>query len=103
MDQSEAIAKAQRFAQTAYAAEMDNITRESQRKLVEVRSNLASRGLAMSGVMVSETARITGEQIKAMVQARLNAMIDGYELHGVAVDEQLAASLYGEILSQMNG
>jgi hypothetical protein len=43
MDQSEAIARAQQFAQTAYAAEIDNIARDSERKLGEGRANLASR------------------------------------------------------------
>jgi hypothetical protein len=102
MDQNQAIEKARQFARTAYAAQVNQIIREHQQKLGQVRANLAARGLAQSGMMVSETARIMGEQIKAMAQALLDATLEGYELCGVEIDDKMATDICGQIMSSVD-
>jgi hypothetical protein len=102
MDQQDAIAKARQFADTAYGVEVDRISKESQNKLTEVRTQLAARGLSQSGNMTSETARIQGERITALLQARLDSLLEGYELHGVLLDEQLTAQTATEITGVRN-
>jgi hypothetical protein len=101
-DQNQAIQKARQFARTRYAGETDQIIRQHQQMLGEVRAQLASRGLAVSGAMVSETARIHGEQIKALTLAQLDAILEGYELNGVVIDDQMAVNLCDEIIQGMN-
>lgn len=101
-DQSQAIEKACQFARTRYAGETDAIVREHQQKLTEVRANLAARGLAVSGAMVSETERIHAEQIKALTLARLDAILEGYELNEVVIDDQMAINICDEIIQGMN-
>jgi len=89
MDQTQAIAKAKQFGQIAFLAESESIIPETQKKLGEMRSQLAARGMVSSGHMVSETARIRREQIQSLVEARLKALLDAYELFDVEVDDQL--------------
>lgn len=101
-DQSQAIEKARQFARTRYAGETDAIIREHQQKLGESRANLAARGLAISGAMAMETARIHAEQIKALTLLRLDAILEGYELHGIEIDDQTAVNICDEIIQGMN-
>jgi hypothetical protein len=56
-DQGEAVKKARQFADTAYAAAMNTITKESQEKLAEARGQLATRGLIQSSVMARTAAK----------------------------------------------
>lgn len=101
-DQNQAIEKARQFARTRYAGETGQIIRQHQQMLVEARARLASRGLAVSGAMVSETARILGEQIRAMTLAQLDALLEGLELNGVVIDDQMAVDICDEIIRTMN-
>lgn len=97
MNQNEALEKARRFAQTAYTAEVENLSREYQTKIAAMRSQMAARGRVLSGSMISETARINAERITAMVKLRLNTLLDGCEAHGVYIDDQLAETLSAEV------
>ena len=63
MDQDEALKKARQFAQIAYSVEMNNVARAFNATLVEVRHQMAARGILKSGGMVRETARISGERV----------------------------------------
>ena len=63
VDQIQAIEKARQFARTAYAGQVDEIVRVYQQKIIELRSQLAARGILMSGTQVVETARINAEQL----------------------------------------
>jgi hypothetical protein len=101
-DQNQAIQKARQFARTRYAGEIDQIIKQHRRMFGEMRAHLASRGLAVSGAMVSETARIHGEQIKALTLAQLDALLEGYELNGVTIDDQMAVDICDEIIHNMN-
>lgn len=102
MDQSESIEKAKQFAQTAYAAASNDILREHQHKLAQMRAQMASRGMVQSGMIVSETARIVGEQIRALIEARLIVTLEGYEAYRVPIDDQLAATITGEIMTALD-
>jgi len=97
MDQSASVAKARQFADTAYGVEVARISRESQEKLRQVQAQLAARGLARSGAMTSETARIHAERITTLLQARLDSLLEGYELHGVQLDDQLTSDTITEL------
>ena len=81
-----AIAEAERFAQNAFVAEFEIISRQFQDKLAASRAQLAAKGVLG---MVKETARINAERITALLQARLNSLLEGYDLYGVAIDEEL--------------
>ncbi len=94
---SDAIAKARQFAETAYSSTAEETAREFAQKSAEVRNRLAARGAILSGQMSRESAGLHGEQIKTLVQARLDALIEGYELHGVPIDEQLSASIIDDV------
>ena|SRR5256885_7672355 len=85
MDQNQALEKARQFARTRYTGETENIVRDHERKIVQMREQLAARGMIMSGAMISETARIHGEQIKAITEVRLDAILEGHELFGIAI------------------
>jgi hypothetical protein len=98
MDQSDAITQARRFADTAYSGAMEGISRQYQQELQAKRAELAARGLANSGPMMKETARIMGQQVEAMVQARLDALLEGYELHRVQIDDELTASTTEDVM-----
>ena len=102
MNQSQALEKARQFARTRYTGEIENIVREHQQKIGEMRNQLAARGLLMSGAMIRETARIDAEQVRAMTEARLDAILEGYELHGIAIDDQMAVDICDEIIQGMN-
>ncbi len=101
MDQNDAIEKARRFAQTAYAAASDEILRERQNDLAKMRSQLAARGAAMSGAMIAETARIRGEQIRALAQARLDSILEGYELYGIVIDDEMATGICFDVIGEV--
>jgi hypothetical protein len=102
MDQNQAIDKARQFARTRYTGEIENIVRDHERKIAEMRSHLAARGILQSGYMVSENARIHGEQVKAMIEARLDAILEGYELYGIAIDDQMAINICDEVIQGTN-
>ena len=102
MDQQQAIEKARQFARTAYAGQVDEIVRVHQQKIVELRSQLAARGILMSGTQVVETARINAEQIEALTVARVDAILEGYELYAVEVDDQMAINICDEVIQGMN-
>jgi hypothetical protein len=102
MDQQQAIEKARQFARTAYAGQVDEIVRVHQQKIVELRSQLAARGILMSGTQVVEAARINAEQIKALTVARVDAILEGYELYAVEVDDQMAINICDEVIQGMN-
>src|SRR5260370_11765287 len=93
MDQDQGIEKARQFARMRYTGETENIVREHEQKRVQMRAQLAARGILMSGTMINESARIDGEQIKAMTQSRIDAILEGYELYGVDIDEQMAINI----------
>lgn len=101
MDQTEAIKKAKQFAQTAFAAESNDIIAEHQEKLRSVLMQASARGTVGSGQLVTETAKVHGEQIKALTQARLNAVLEGYERHGIPIDEKTADTLASEVTELM--
>ncbi|MGA9508661.1 MAG: hypothetical protein WBV55_08460 [Candidatus Sulfotelmatobacter sp.] len=100
MDQNQAIIKAKQFAQTAYAAAMDTIVRESRDDLAQMHSRLAARGMILSGQTVTETARVTGEQIRALIQARLDSILEGYGIYGVDIDDEMATRLSYDIVGE---
>jgi len=96
---AEAVVKARQSANSAYTAAMDNAAKELQKKLAELRSQLAARGIVMSGAMTQGSAHLYGEQTKNLLQARLDGLLDGYELYDVPLDEALVASTVSEILA----
>lgn len=102
MDQNEAIEKARQFARTRYTGEIETIVRDRERKIGQMRSQLAARGMLVSGYMVRENARIDGEQVKAMIEARLDAILEGYELYDIAIDDQMAINICDEVIQGMN-
>ena len=102
MDQSQAIEKARQFARASYAGQVDEIVRVHQQRIVELRAQLAARGILMSGTQVVETARINGEQIKALTIARVDAILEGYELHGIEIDDQMSVNICDEVMQGMN-
>jgi hypothetical protein len=102
MDQNEAIQKARQFARTRYTGEIENIVRDHQRKIAQMRSQLAARGTPQSSIMINENARIDGEQIKAMIGARLDAILEGHALYGIAIDDQMAINICDEVIQGMN-
>jgi len=102
VNQSQAIEKAKEFARTRYYGETENISREQEQKIAEMRSRLGDRGVAMSGTMIAETARIHGEQIRAMIQVRLDGVLEGYELYEIPIDDQMATDICGEVVEEMN-
>jgi hypothetical protein len=99
MSTSDPLAEARRFADTAYSAQLDVITRKFNKELQSKRAELAARGLVMSGAMVREMARINGERITALLQARVDGWLEGLELHNVQIDEPLTAVIVEEIMS----
>jgi hypothetical protein len=101
MDQGQTIEKARQFARTRYTGEVENIVREHEQKIAQMRNQLSARGLLMSGAMIQETARIDGEQIRAITEARLDAILEGYELYGIPIDEQMAINICDEIVQGM--
>lgn len=102
MDQNEAIQKARQFAQTAYAGQVDAISVGGQKKIQEMRAQLAARGILMSGTQVAEAARINGETIKALTVARLESILEGYELFEVPIDDSMAVNIRDEVIQGMN-
>jgi hypothetical protein len=98
-DQDEALRKARQFADSVFADALNTSAREFQDELRDVRENLAKRGLAQSGVMTREVARLHGKLIDNIVMARLNGLLEGYDLHGVPLDEQLAARTIDEVMN----
>ena len=97
-DRAEAIRKAQQFADTAYAAEVESITRRFQEKLGEFRAQSAARGSLRSGGAVAETAKINAERITALLQARLDFFLEGFELCDVLIDEQVTTHVISAVL-----
>lgn len=97
MDQSAALENARRYAHTAFNAEFDNLVREYNQKVAEMRNMMAARGAILSGSVISQTAQINGERITAMTKLRLNTLLDGCEAYGVHIDDQLAETLSAEV------
>jgi hypothetical protein len=102
MDQNQVIDKARQFARTRYTGETENIVRDHQRKIAEMRSQLSSNGILYSGTMINENARIDAEQIKAIIEARLDSILEGYELYGIPIDDQAAINICDEVIQGMN-
>ena len=100
MDRSEAVAEARKFADNAYVAALDTIVRQFQEKLAESRAQLSKRGILLSGITVSETARINAERITALLQVRLDSLLEGFELHGVLLDAELTRDIITGLLAQ---
>jgi len=100
MDQKEAIEKARRFAQTAYATASNDILRERKDDLAKMHNQLAARGMALSGALVIETARLTGERIRALMQARLDSVLEGYDLYGIVIDDEMATGICFDIMGE---
>lgn len=96
---SEAVAKAQRFADIAYSAARDDIQREFRKKLADARALLASRGLARSSAMNAETTNLHAEWLKAQLEARVNALLEGYGLHGIELNETIAGRVIQDVES----
>jgi hypothetical protein len=97
-DQTDAIDKARRFADMAYTTAMEAITRGSQGKLAEARSQLASQGLSNSSAMARTAAQIYAAQVKALVQARLDGLLEGYDLYDITLDEALVNRTVDELM-----
>ena len=102
MDRNQAIEKARQFTLTRYTGEIENIVRDREQKIAQMRSQLAARGILHSGYMISENARIDGEQIKAMIEARLDSILEGHELYGIAIDDHMAINICDEVIQGMN-
>ena len=102
MNQSPGVTNAERFADTAYSAELERISLDYREKLQVSRAQLAARGAARSSMMVRETARINGECAKALLEARLRFLLEGYDLYRVTVDDQVAESTVKGIM-QLRG
>jgi len=98
VDQDEALKKARQFAQIAYSAEMNNVAREFNAKLVEVRHQMAARGILMSGGMVRETARLSGERVTSLLTKRLELLLEGYELYGVEITDGIAEETLDDVM-----
>ena len=99
MNQQQALAKARQFTDTAFGVEVNRITREFQDKLQQSRAQMSARGILMSGMTVSETARISGERITALIQARLDRRLEGFELHQVELTDGMVEELIKELMS----
>jgi hypothetical protein len=102
MEQNEAIQKARQFARTAYAGQVDAISHVRERKIQEMRAQLAARGTLLSGTQVVETARINGEMVRALTVARLEAILEGYELYKIPIDDLMAVDMCDEVIQGMN-
>ena len=98
-DPGEALRKAREFADTAYAAAVDGIAKDSLEKLVEAREQLAAQGLIQSSVMGRTAAQIYGAEVKALVQARLDGLLEGFELYEVPLDEALVNRTVDELMA----
>jgi hypothetical protein len=101
MDQDEALAKAKQFAQTAYAARMNEVLRSHQQKQSEMRSKLAARGMIASGALFTESARLHGEQIRALAVALLETTMEGYELYGITIDDDMAKGISNQVMESV--
>jgi hypothetical protein len=102
MDQNQAVEKARQFARTRYTGELDNIVREHEQKKVQMRAQMASHGMVMSGNMIYQNAQIDASQVRAIIESRLEALLEGYELYEVAIDDQMAVNLCDELMQGMN-
>jgi hypothetical protein len=98
VDQAEALTKARQFADLGYVDEMNKAARGFSTKLQAVQAQLNERGIALSGAMTSETARLRGEQATTLLTKRLELLLDGYELHGVEITDQIAAETLDDVM-----
>lgn len=101
MDQNQAIQKARQFARTRYTGELENIVREHELKKVQMREQMASHGMIMSGNMIQQNAWIDAAQVKAITESRLHALLEGYELYKIEIDDQMAINLCDELTQGM--
>jgi hypothetical protein len=99
MDRTQAIAKAQAFAQTSYTSELERICSETQEKVVAMRRHLAAKGMLTSGQQVSEQARIYKEQIQLLAEVRLRGLLDGYEYCDIEIDDQMKDAIVHDVMS----
>jgi hypothetical protein len=102
MDHNQAIEKARQFARMRYTGETDNIVREHELKRVQMRAQMASHGMLLSGNMVHQNAQIDASQVKAITESRLDTLLEGYELYEVAIDDQMAINICDEVVQGMN-
>jgi len=92
-----AIARARQFADTAFSAELERISRDANEQIRQSRARLAAMGTIYSGTTVVETAKINGYRITALLKAKLDLLLEGLELHSVTLDEELEAALLTEL------
>lgn len=98
VDQAEALRKARQFADTAYSAEMGNAAREFSTKLQATQALFTKRGIAFSGSVTSETARLRGERATTLTK-RLEFLLEGYESYGVEITDQIAAETLDDVIT----
>jgi hypothetical protein len=98
-DHDEALRKARRFADSAYADALNRSTKEFQEKLAIQRNQLAARGILMSGAMSKGTAELCGKRIDDLVRARLDGLLEGYELYEIPLDDQLVSNTIEEVMN----
>lgn len=91
------------YADNAYAAASHDINQKTRLDIAQVKEGLASKGLAVSSVMVREMARVQAKRVNAVVQAKADSLLDAYELYGAEFDGSIleeAATLRSSLISQ---
>jgi hypothetical protein len=88
---------ARRYADEMYTTRMEDILRAQQAKVAESRANHARRGLPMSGIAVSNEAKIRAETAGLLAEARVETLLKAYERAGVPFDESVLQEITAEV------
>lgn len=72
-----------------YGAALHTSNQVTAKRIAETTARLTSKGMLISGYMVSQIAEIQGDHINTVVQARADALLDAYELYGAEIDDAI--------------
>jgi hypothetical protein len=88
---------ARRYADEMYNTRLEEIVRTQQDKKAENRAKHVSRGLAISGSVVAQDARIQVETIKLLAEARVETLVKAYERAGLPFDDTALSEISQEL------
>jgi uncharacterized protein (TIGR02391 family) len=85
-----------KFADTAYAAAIESIDRETATHLADTRALMGALGASQSSSADRESAMARAKQVKAHTRARADALMEGYELYA-HLNEDAAAIIIEDV------
>jgi len=90
---------ARRYADSLFNGSLEDIVKQQQAKLVEVRRDHAARNMVASGPNIAAQARILIAQVQLLGEARSDSLLRSYQRAGLPFDD----AAFNEVKTEVMG